>query len=435
VDGVKTVAVTGASGYVGVSLCRRLIAQGVAVRALSRRDPAIVGSTFVPYDLRRDLPPDALTGVDAVIHAAAETSLGSDPDGDAELAGLVRLLDASRAVQARFILISSQAARPDAPTGYGRLKAKAEEMVLARQGVVVRPGQVYGGPEKGLWGSLAAVARRAPVIPRFLPEPVVQPIHVEDLAEALAILALRASSEARIHAVADPAPVAFSRFIQLIALCRFGRMPWRLPVPMAPLLLAIRAAGALGIRPSFARRLASLNDLPILDSANDMARLGLAFQRFPAGLGRSPGGDAALIREGSILVRYATGARPSRWIVRRYVRALASLGETRPLEWPAVLCIAPSLLLWFDQPAARRRGGEDDALSRRIDLALLLAESSVEHVDSFLLASARPRRLAQMTSLAFALPAEALARLVDVVARPWLDRCRPRPIGGVDHAA
>ena len=430
VERVMTIAVTGAGGYVGEAVCRALVARGIAVRALARRDPRIDGTTYSHYDLRHELAPGLLADVDAIIHAATETVRGSEPDIAMEIAALGRLLDAAKVASARMIFISSQTARHDAPTGYGRLKAMAEQIVLEQQGIVVRPGQVYGGAEKGLWGVLAAMARHSPMIPQFLPEPRVQPIHVDDLAAALVALSGDARSASRHYLVADPRSVAFSRFIRWVALCRFGRWPARIPVPLAPILGAIQAVALLGIRPGFARRLASLNDLPALDSAADMAALVPQFRQFPDGAGHGSGHEASLLREGYVLLRYATGRRPCRWLVRRYVRALSGLAELRPLELSWLARRVPVWLALYDQPNARRRVGDADALSRRIDLALLVAESSVAHVEAFLLSPRSSTRIAQMLTLGWALPVELLGRLTDGVAGRWLDRLRPRPIGG-----
>ncbi|WP_192643325.1 NAD-dependent epimerase/dehydratase family protein [Bosea sp. OAE506] len=427
-----TVAVTGASGYVGAAVCRALTNRGVAVRALSRRDPLIAGASFVAYDLRRELDPGLLAGVDAVIHTAAETSRGAEPDIDAEIAGLHRLVDAAGAASARFIFVSSQTARPDAPTGYGRLKASAERVVLSRNGAVVRPGQVYGGPEKGLWGTLAALARRAPALPRFIPEPRVQPIHVDDLADALVALACEAQPQNRIYGIADPRPIAFSCFVQLVGIVRFGRRLSLIPVPLTPILWVLRGVGQLGLRPTFARRLASLNDLPELDSAADLAALVPHYRRFPDGVCRGAAPARSLLREGAVLLRYATGGRPSRWLVRSYARALVAMDNGAPLEMPGLVRLMPSSLMLFDQPAARRRAGSRDGLSRRIDLACLLAESSARHVDDFLMSPHRPVRLAQMAQLAVALPLEVLARVADFLGGRLIDRARPSPIRGAD---
>lgn len=423
----RCVAVTGASGYIGERLCRLLIEAGMDVRALARRDPGIEGAGFHSYDLRGDIPSNALMGVDVVIHAATETVRGADPDVDAELAGLHRLLAAADSAGASLIFISSQSAQPNAPTNYGRFKAEAEQVVLARHGCVVRPGQVYGGREKGLWGALAAVARGAVAIPRFIPEPQVQPIHVDDLARALAALAHTEHRASRIYALADPCPVPFSRFIQMIGLARFGRAPVAIPVPFAPLLRMLRLAGRLGLKSGLVSRLQSLNVLPRLESEADMSLLLGHFLRFPEGIADKRISNRALLREGRVLFRYAHNSAPAPMLLRHYVRAVSTLDRKEPLTLPRVTRMLPLSLLLFDQPAARNRSGPTDPLTQRIDLALLLGESSVEHTDAFMLAAALPRRVLQLVAAGTALFADGVARLIDLVAGSLLDRLRPRP--------
>jgi NADH dehydrogenase len=229
--------------------------------------------------------------------------------------------------------------------------------------------------------------------------------------------------------IADPRPVSFSIFLGQIARIRFDRMPWRLPIPLAPIFHVERLAGAVGLRLEFARRLKSLSELPILDSATDMRLLNLPIRRFPAGLDRSGRSRKALLREGAILMRYLLNAKPNYRLIRRYVCALQALGETQRLQIGLFPRLLPSLLSVFDQPAARRRAGSDDAFSRRTDLALLLAESSTRHVDGFLLSYSFASRLAQVGSVVVAILGDAVARIIDLVGgRIWLDRIRPRAI-------
>ncbi|WP_038364542.1 NAD-dependent epimerase/dehydratase family protein [Bosea sp. UNC402CLCol] len=430
---VRTVAVTGASGYIGEAVCRALVRRGLLVLALSRRETTVPGVRFVAYDLRGELAPGLLAGVDVVIHAATETSRGAEPDIDAEIAALRRLAAAADEASARLVFVSSQTARLDAPTGYGRLKALAEQFVLERNGAVVRPGQVYGGPPKALWGTLVAIARRAPAIPSFRREPGVQPIHVDDLAEALAVLVCRERPEPRIYAVADPRPIAFSSFIQGVAKVRFGRRLPRLPIPLAPLLWSLRCVGKLGVRPTFLRRLESLNELPRLDSAADMADLVPHYRRFPEGAGQRAGCDRNLLREAAILLRYATGKKPDNLLLRSYVRSLPSVDGSGSLKLSRLTRLIPASLALFDQPSARRRAGRGDALSRRIDLALLLSESSPMQADAYLLSADGKTRAAQFAQLALSLPFEGVSRVLDAVAGRWLDRLRPRAIGESRH--
>src|SRR5436190_1222713 len=65
----------------------------------------------------------------------------------------------------RVVLVSSLAAFEGARSLYGRAKLELERAVLARGGVVLRPGVVFGVDAGGLFGSLARVIGRRPLVP------------------------------------------------------------------------------------------------------------------------------------------------------------------------------------------------------------------------------------------------------------------------------
>src|SRR6185503_7769357 len=79
------IAVTGASGHLGNTVCRVLLEQGFSVNALYNTDKkavndlavnAVKGSVLNQSDLT-----DLLQGCDAVIHCAAIISINGDPTG------------------------------------------------------------------------------------------------------------------------------------------------------------------------------------------------------------------------------------------------------------------------------------------------------------------------------------------------------------------
>lgn len=72
------VAVTGATGFFGPSLVRRLLERGHTVHVLARNveralDKLPSGVTGAPYDAEEPPSPEALAGAEAVIHLAGET--------------------------------------------------------------------------------------------------------------------------------------------------------------------------------------------------------------------------------------------------------------------------------------------------------------------------------------------------------------------------
>jgi NADH dehydrogenase len=376
-DGVRTIAVTGANGYIGNRLCRAAIAANWNVLALGRRQTSGRGVTFAPYDFARPVKVDTLKGVDALVHLAADTR-SANPDPLVEVAACRDLIEACRVANVRLIFVSSQTARADSPTGYGRLKWQLERLVLEAKGLVVRPGMVYGGPEAGLFGSLCGLVRGLPVLPAFfMTAPIVQPIHVDDLANALLTAASPDFQPLRDHPyeIADPDPVSFTQFLKAIAHCRVRKPRLFVPVPTG----AVRLVAALAFRLTQnsridPMRLDSLLGLQTMNCLTSNAALQFHPRRIEQGM--HPTGSnrrRQVIREGRSLLTYLCDETPYIGMVARYVRAVERFDDGNALQINTLVHLRPSMLALIEGP---RLGGRDERMGCRIDLAFQIAEAS-----------------------------------------------------------
>jgi uncharacterized protein YbjT (DUF2867 family) len=189
----KLVAVTGASGFVGPHLVAALKRHGWTVRLLLRRWsplPSLAGvaAEVVWGDLSDERALARLVdGVDAVVHAAGVIKardpadfLAVNRDGTARLAAL--------APEARFLLLSSLAAREPGLSPYGASKRAAEEALAGRAGpwLAVRAPAVYGPGDRETLAYFRAAERGIGPSPSGTSARL-SLIHVEDLAEALAL--------------------------------------------------------------------------------------------------------------------------------------------------------------------------------------------------------------------------------------------------------
>lgn len=157
------VLVTGAGGFIGRALVRRLVAEGHAVTAVLRRPgrEALPGARVVAAHLGEALPEEILQALDLVVHLAHDMTAGS---GRRNVDGTTRWFEqAAGAGASRQVYVSSYSAHPTAPSEYGRTKYALETYVVSSGGTVVRPGLVLG--RGGAFGAMAEMVRRVVVLP------------------------------------------------------------------------------------------------------------------------------------------------------------------------------------------------------------------------------------------------------------------------------
>ncbi|AMU87703.1 epimerase [Sphingopyxis macrogoltabida] len=182
---------TGATGFVGGATLRRAVAAGWHVRALTRRpQPEQDGVTWIAGAL--DQPgslAEMAAGADVVMHIAGVVSV---PTRAAFEAGNVtatgHVVDAARAAGiARFIHVSSLAAREPGISDYGWSKARAETLVRASglDWTIVRPPAVFGPGDTEML-DMFRMARRGIAL---VPNGRLSAIYVDELARLLVALA------------------------------------------------------------------------------------------------------------------------------------------------------------------------------------------------------------------------------------------------------
>lgn len=186
-----TIAVTGATGFVGQAVLDAAECGPFGVRALARR-PQLPrkGVEWIAGDLADEGALARLVReAEAVVHIAGLTN-STDPSafGPANVDGTARLIDAMKAAKAkRLVFVSSLAAREPGLSAYGASKAQAETIVEGSglDWTIVRPPGVYG-PRDVDYLEMFRSARLG-----FVPLPprgASSIIHVTDLARLLLTL-------------------------------------------------------------------------------------------------------------------------------------------------------------------------------------------------------------------------------------------------------
>lgn len=286
---MRTVLVTGATGFVGRNIAATIRHAGMEAVAAGRSPADGPWERFIELDLRRESVPQFPRRLDAVIHAAgiAHDTTGKQFTDDhyeqVNARGAATVAEAAVAAGTKhFVLISSVKAMADSTCGaaltenspcapvtsYGRSKLKAERLVAERLTgttcalTVLRLTPVYG---MGTKGNLARLVRWAGRwwFPR-LPEGVGgrSMVHVSDVADLTLLVLLNRVAGTMI---VDDGNIYTPRAIQ-DALRHEGRRTSAVPIPAIPIssgllrsaLIAIdrlRDGGRSAITPSDSSRL------------------------------------------------------------------------------------------------------------------------------------------------------------------------------------
>jgi nucleoside-diphosphate-sugar epimerase len=247
----RSVAITGANGYIGSVLTRAFADAGWRVLPLQRSGARDARKDYVPYSLEdgpaRPLPAD----LDAVVHCAYDLrARNAGAIERANIGGTGRLLAAAKDVP-NVVLISSMSAYEGTTQIYGRTKLACEQLVTARGGTALRLGLVHGGDNRGMIGSLSRVAA-LPVVPVLRPDSHQYTVHAADMARCVIAVAGKLPIEQRVFGVANPRPVPFTEILRTLHdAAHSGRRFRPVGVPSRVLYGGLRGAEAVGVRIGF----------------------------------------------------------------------------------------------------------------------------------------------------------------------------------------
>jgi uncharacterized protein YbjT (DUF2867 family) len=218
------VAVTGANGFVGRHAVARLLLAGHDVRALISERPGaekeLSGAGTGQVDLRRADVRDpaslrgAFDGVDVVIHTVAIPTERKQRFAEVNVAGVAHVVaEARRASVGRIVHMSALGADPASPYPYLRSKGEGQAIVTGSgiAHVVLRSSLLFG--EGDDFFPRLAFSLLFPVVPvpgngksRF------QPIHVDDIAQALVAAAERGQISG-VHEIGGAEPVTYDEML------------------------------------------------------------------------------------------------------------------------------------------------------------------------------------------------------------------------------
>ena len=257
------VFITGATGFIGSYLARRLAFLGYKLKCLARQtsDLSILNSLSASITIAditdRDAIRKAIEGVDIVYHSAALVGewISKDVAIDVNIKGTQNLLEASLDAKVkRFVHVSSLAVLgmkhhhntpADAPyrlTGdiYSDTKIGSEKMVMDfyhRYGVpvvIVRPGFVFGPGDRRFLPRLLDLLKKRKFVFLGDGKNIMNIVYIDNLIDVLIQAGLRKEAIGLIYNVTNKDKVTMRDFVYMICdILKLERPAKSIPFPLA----------------------------------------------------------------------------------------------------------------------------------------------------------------------------------------------------------
>jgi uncharacterized protein YbjT (DUF2867 family) len=241
----RIVTVFGGTGFLGRRIVSHLHEQGLAVRIASRHartsqelfgigDPRLLS---LQLDIR-DEPAvsDALSGAYAAVNAVSlYVERGKETFRSVHVDGARRIAAAAhRAGVERFVQVSGIGADPTSDSPYIRSRGEGEVAVQAAfPGAIVIRAAVMFGPDDAFVTVMLKVFRPPGILPMFgTGATKLQPVYVEDVAEAIVRVLQGTRIGGRIFECGGPGVYTYRELLQIIA-GEAGLKPLLFPVPFA----------------------------------------------------------------------------------------------------------------------------------------------------------------------------------------------------------
>ncbi len=162
----RTIAVTGANGFIGSCLVEYFAGKDWQVRALQRKPGATEQNnvTYHQFSLGEPLDEKDFNGIDWLVHSAYQVYSAKNRDADRiNREGTNDLIRVCRKNDINIIFLSSFSAHEEAESHYGRSKLEVETLFDLQRDTVLRLGLVLGNA--GLFSNTVDITRKLKIIP------------------------------------------------------------------------------------------------------------------------------------------------------------------------------------------------------------------------------------------------------------------------------
>ena len=230
---MQTILITGASGFIGKEVVRRLALDGFKVRGFVRNKARLsISGVEIALGSMSDRASldEALKEVDGVVHLAA-VKLDEKDSFETNVLGAKNLVDACKKNKVKFIInISSSSTKIKEKGKYALTKSMADKIIMDSSipATTLKPSIVYSDMENAVFGALARFAN-LPITPvigdgkcKFYP------IDVVDLAKIISHAISNNNIRGKIYDIGGPDAISINEIIEKISVEIFGKKKARL---------------------------------------------------------------------------------------------------------------------------------------------------------------------------------------------------------------
>jgi nucleoside-diphosphate-sugar epimerase len=270
------VLVTGATGFIGGAVIRRLIKEGSKDVVAAVRKPGLNISSSLQTVILPSLAVDAdwseaLVKVAVIVHCAARAHVMKDDAIDpveayreVNVAGTLELArQAALSGVKRFIFISSikvngestpqgrqfladDTPAPEDPYGVSKSEAEMGLLELAKESsmdvVIIRPPLVYGPGVKGNFASLIKWVERGIPLPLGAVHNLRSLVALDNLVDFISLCIRHPAAANQVFLVSDGNDISTGDLLSKIANA-YGRRAWLIPIPVGLMTFIARILG------------------------------------------------------------------------------------------------------------------------------------------------------------------------------------------------
>lgn len=282
----RTIAVTGANGFIGSHLVEYFAGKNRRVRALQRKPGATERNnvTYHSFSLGEPIDERDFNGIDWLVHSAYQPYGPKNRDADnVNRKGTKELIRVCRKNNIKLIFLSSFSAHEEAESHYGRSKLELETFIDQQRDCILRLGLVLGN--KGLFADTVDILKKSKIIP--LIDDGVQPVQILLVDDLCGIIekVIDNNLSGKYNVATEEIYTIRDLYVQVAERMRLKRL--YVPFPLKLLQLIVATIELLRIPVGInSENVLGLKHMRSFDTKEDLKNLGIELSRLDQAIDR-----------------------------------------------------------------------------------------------------------------------------------------------------